>query len=169
MVRYTNPWNEYPTLSATFVGFLAGASIPASQYVPSVCEWSVAQALISPRELYATVALMSGTMTGIVITNLTILTTWWTNPRMRLITNSPRHSKNIWNQLKTVIWLLLATTLVSLAARQIDTESNASPWITWPFWIASITTLFNTARFIKTLIGIATIIRNPAQTNGDHS
>ena len=169
MVRYTNPWNEYPALSATVVGFIAGASIPASQYVPYVCEWSIVQALITPRELYTTVAVMSGTMTGIVITNLTILTTWWTNPRMRLITNSPRHSQNIWNQLKTVIWFLLATALVSLAARQIDTESNPSPWITWPFWIASITTLFNTARFITTLIGIATIIRNPAQTNGDHS
>ena len=167
MVRRTNPWNEYPTLSATFVGVIVGASIPASQYVPTISEWSIVQALITPRELYTTVALMSGTMTGIVITNLTILTTWWTNPRMRLITNSPRHSTNIWNQLKTVIWLLLATALTSLAARQLDTDSNPSPWIAWPFWISSITSLFNISRFIKTLIGIATIIRNPPQSSRD--
>ena len=161
MVRSTKPWEEYPTFAATIVGVLVGTTIPASQYLPVVCEWTIVQAIIVPRELYGTVALMSGTMTGIVMTNLTILTNWWTNPRMRLITASPRHSRNIWTQLSTAIWLLLATAIVSLAARQIDTELHPALWIRWTFWITSMTALVNTAQFIKTLIGIATIIRSP--------
>ncbi len=169
MVRLANPWNQYPTISATAVGALAGVTIPATRYIPGICEWSVSQALGTPRELYITVALMAGTMTGIVITNLTILTTWWTNPRMRLITSSPRHADNIWNQLKTVIWLLLATAMISLAARQIDTDSDPSPWVAWPFWIASVATLLNFVRFIRTMIGIATIIRNPPSSRDDRA
>ena len=164
MVRGTKPWEQYPTIAATLVGAAVGVAISASPYIPIVCEWNIVQSITVPRELYGTVALMSGTMTGIVMTNLTILTNWWTNPRMRLITASPRHSRNIWTQLSTAIWLLLATAIVSLAARQIDTTSNPVSWLRWVFWITSMTALFNTAQFIKTLIGIATIIRSPDPT-----
>ncbi len=104
---------------------------------------------------------MSGTMTGIAITNLTILANWWTNPRMHLITASPQHSRGIWNQLSTVIWLLLATAIVSLVARQIDTASNPVLWFRWIFWVMSMNALMNTILFIKTLIGISAIIRSP--------
>jgi len=131
--------------------------------------WLPLMETVFPRYVGNTVALMAGTMTGIVITNLTILTTWWTNPRMRLITSSPRHADNIWNQLKTVIWLLLATAMISLAARQIDTDSDPSPWVAWPFWIASVATLLNFVRFIRTMIGIATIIRNPPSSRDDRA
>ena len=95
------------------------------------------------------------------MTNLTILTNWWTNPRMSLITESQRHSRNIWAQLTTTIWLLLATAIVSLVAIQVDTNEHPSASIRWLFWITSMTALFNTTQFIRTLIGITAIIRSP--------
>ena len=124
---------EYLFSPTVIFGLVIGILIPTLQHIPIVGEWTLVQLVAAPREIYHTVALMSGTMTGIVLTNLTILTSWWTNPRMRPITDSSRHSRNIWMQLKITIWLLLTNAVVCLAARQIDTADHPVPWMKWVF------------------------------------
>ena len=160
MVHNTNFWQQYPTSTTVVSGIAIGLLIPAMRHIPTICDWPLVQVVTVPRDIYATVAVMSGTMTGIVLTNLTILTSWWTNPKMRPITASSHHTSVIWSQLKTTIWLLFMNTVVCLAARQIDTVDQPIEWVNWVFWVVSVSALMTTALFIRTLIGIASIVRS---------
>lgn len=150
---------EYPTIVATLMGIAAGTVISAAQYLPVIREYPIVHALVIPHGLYGMVALLSGFMTSIAITQITLLTNWWTNPRLRLITASSRHTRTIWLQTKATIWLLLSTVIISCIASQIDTVYHPVGWVRLFFWITALTALANTAQLIGTMLEVAALIR----------